>query len=664
MMKLNIQKKINQIYFLSLLFVITLNIRQNNLEPTLSADYPPLNQTIKAPFLEEFRVNDQLIKSGSNENQQIFLKTVIKSGDTIDIKIKNARFQQMGFSASLQFYDKNGKIKTLTTDYAKWTCEGFIPARFSSKTFSIGDIATIGKSIDKESANEEYWCSVIVPENSPLMQKIIVDDYLTEIKVNGESLKIYDDKLLKNTVPFSFILNSKDKLEIKIRNKNENIGLGAELKYYDINGNIKTFNTEYDGWICDASAAVRYKNYNIKSDFYSITKNVDDTLRGQVYWCSVIVPNLEPLTQQFSVNDEITKIKINEKSLLVQSIKKSIPFTYPINSGDKVDITIKNKKYDMGLSGIIKYYNSKGEIKEINTNYLGWTCNGKPAIKIGSGYKNIMEIAEKEENVDENTQYDCSVIIPDKEPLLQKLKAYYYITSLKINNENIPMQSNKFLKQIPLTWVLNSGDKVDITIKNKKGKMGFCGEFSYYDSKENIKNFTTDYAEWTCDGVTPVRTNLIDLNDIKTISTKSSNANDDEIYTCSVTIPKQQPLIQRIKIMDIFINMKINGKIIKLEQYKAGKNLPFTHVLNSGDKVDITIKNTSGQMGISAILQYYDKNGNVNTFTTENSGWLCDGKVAVIYENKSYSVNNVKFIGKTSSKATANEMYTCSVVIP
>ena len=65
MMKLNVQKQIIQIFFLSLLFVVTLNIRQNNLETSLSANYTPLNQTIKAPFLEEFRVNDQLIKSGS-----------------------------------------------------------------------------------------------------------------------------------------------------------------------------------------------------------------------------------------------------------------------------------------------------------------------------------------------------------------------------------------------------------------------------------------------------------------------------------------------------------------------------------------------------------------------------------------------------------------------
>ena len=165
-MKLNTKKQTLVIFLLFLLFNIISNIRQNNLEPTLSAvssNISQLTQQIKAPYLKEFRVNKKLIKSCSTENQLVSFDTVINSGDTIDIKIKNARFQQMGFSASLQFYDKKGKIKTLTTDYAKWTCEGFVPARFSSKTFSIGSIATIARSKEKENCKEEYICSVIVP---------------------------------------------------------------------------------------------------------------------------------------------------------------------------------------------------------------------------------------------------------------------------------------------------------------------------------------------------------------------------------------------------------------------------------------------------------------------------------------------------------------------
>ena len=38
---------------------------------------------------------------------------VINSGDKIVVKIKNAKFQQMVFSAFLQFFDKKGEIKML-----------------------------------------------------------------------------------------------------------------------------------------------------------------------------------------------------------------------------------------------------------------------------------------------------------------------------------------------------------------------------------------------------------------------------------------------------------------------------------------------------------------------------------------------------------------------
>ena len=76
---------------------------------------------------------------------------------------------------------------------------------------------------------------------------------------------------------------------------------------------------------------------------------------------------------------------------------------------------------------------------------------------------------QKKKKIDENTKLDCSVIIPNKETLLPKLKSYYYITSLKINNENISMQIINFINN-PFNVGLNSGDKEDITTKIKKEK--------------------------------------------------------------------------------------------------------------------------------------------------------------------------------------------------
>ena len=86
-------------------------------------------------------------------------------------------------------------------------------------------------------------CSVVVPEKTPLSQEIIVDNYLAEIKINGEILKIYDSKLSSNPTKFDFILNSNDKLDIKIRNDEGPMGSLANLKYYDLNEKVKSFST-------------------------------------------------------------------------------------------------------------------------------------------------------------------------------------------------------------------------------------------------------------------------------------------------------------------------------------------------------------------------------------------------------------------------------------
>ena len=672
---LNIQKQTIKFFLSFLLFGIISNIRQNNKSPSLSAtsaNTVELIQKIKAPYLKEFRVNNKLIKSGSTVNQLVTFGAVINSGDIIDVKIKNSNFQQMGFSATLQFYDKNGKIKTLDTFYAKWTCEGLIPVRIYGYTliklfkFNLTS-SSISKSLQKESANEEYSCSVVVPENTPLIQQITADSYLSEIKINGESLKLYDNIVLFNTILVSFVLNYKDKLDIKIRNNEGPMGLLASLKYYDPNGNIKSFDTEYADWTCNGTVPIKYLNTNYTNNkLFSIAKKKGDAEKHEAYWCSVKVPIQQPLPQRFTVDDFLTNVKVNGKSLLLQTISanENIPFSYPINAGDTIDMTIRNFISSSWLRGTIQYYDSKGKIRTLDTNYSGWTCNGKPAIKIGNGFNDIMKISISEGIFPLTTSYVCSVKIPDSQPLIQKLKADNFLTSFKVNDKNVPIQSITFPKEVPISWTLNSGDKVDIGIKNKDGQMGLCAKLQFYDPKGIIRIVTTDYAGWTCADVTPVKTNFANFENINTISTKSVNSGNYESYTCSMTIPKQQPLKQKIKAMDLFLRMTVNDQIIKLEQFKKNENIPFTLVLNSGDKIDIIIKNISGQMGLSAKLQYYDKNGSVKIFTTENKGWTCDGKLPVIFENKSYSADGAKFIGTTSSVVNDNRKYSCTVIIP
>ena len=107
------------------------------------------------------------------------------------------------------------------------------------------------------------------------------------------------------------------------------------------------------------------------------------------------VPTQEPLEQFFTVDYQLTNIKINGKSLLLQTINinEKFPFTYPINADDKIDITIKNVISQTCLKGEIKYYDKEGVVRKLDTNYLGWICNEKPAIKIGNGYNNIMKIS-------------------------------------------------------------------------------------------------------------------------------------------------------------------------------------------------------------------------------------------------------------------------------
>ena len=129
-------------------------------------------------------------------------------------------------------------------------------------------------------------------------------------------------------------------------------------------------------------------------------------------------------------------------------------------------------------------------------------------------------------------------------------------------------------------------------------------------------------------------------------------------------IPKQQPLVKKIKAMDLFLSMTVNNEKIKLQQFKKEENIPFTLVLNSEDKISIIIKNISGQMGLSAKLQYYDKNRSVKSFITGSKGWTCNGKTPVMFENKSYSAEGAKFIGTSKGIVEDNMKYSCNVVIP
>ena len=160
------------------------------------------------------------------------------------------------------------------------------------------------------------------------------------------------------------------------------------------------------------------------------------------------------------------------------NINEKFPFTYPINADDKIDITIKNVISQTWLKGEIKYYDKEGVVRKLDTNYLGWTCNEKPAIKIGNGYNNIMKISLNENIDPTGASYVCSVKIPNIQPLLQKIKIDDYLTSLKVNDIEIPIQIIENGEEIPVTWTLNAGDKVDISIKNNAGKMGLCQNYN------------------------------------------------------------------------------------------------------------------------------------------------------------------------------------------
>ena len=72
----------------------------------------------------------------------------------------------MGFSAFIQYIDKNKKIKVFSTNYAKWTCEGLVPARFYSNKFSLSSITTTAKSIEKESLMKNIVFSSSTRKNS------------------------------------------------------------------------------------------------------------------------------------------------------------------------------------------------------------------------------------------------------------------------------------------------------------------------------------------------------------------------------------------------------------------------------------------------------------------------------------------------------------------
>ena len=134
----------------------------------------------------------------------------------------------------------------------------------------------------------------------------------------------------------------------------------------------------YVGWSCEGNIPIKYYNnkyYN--SNLPAITKKTGNAESNEAYWCSVTVPTQEPLEQFFTVDYQLTNIKINGKSLLLQmiNINEKFPFTYPINADDKIDITIKNVISQTCLKGEIKYYDKEGVVRKLDTNYLGWTCN-------------------------------------------------------------------------------------------------------------------------------------------------------------------------------------------------------------------------------------------------------------------------------------------------
>ena len=75
-------------------------------------------------IFDSMTINDQQIHIKDFKKGEIkHFTIVLDSGDKICITQK-CTLNEFGLSTKLQYYDKNGSVKTITTESKGWTCDG------------------------------------------------------------------------------------------------------------------------------------------------------------------------------------------------------------------------------------------------------------------------------------------------------------------------------------------------------------------------------------------------------------------------------------------------------------------------------------------------------------------------------------------------------------
>jgi hypothetical protein len=284
---------------------------------------------------------------------------------------------------------------------------------------------------------------------------VTVDNFLTEITINGEPLKLYGDvNNWQNVKVLDADLKAGDVVSITGKNhgavtSTNPAGIIATIQYLNLLGEVEKISTGRK-WICDGTAPKLQGKNKGKTVWSRVNKGPITWISNKAHWiwnthatdsatCTITLPGGKKSKRSrmgkidLSVDNILKSVTVNGKAVKLSgsldnwAVVKSIKAI--IRPGDEIKIAGESigavtAHNPASMIATIKYLDNDGKVKILNTDNT-WTCDGAVPFLQGENSGDTIwkrAINEPLEKIDAKAVWiwndkktnsaTCSVIIP------------------------------------------------------------------------------------------------------------------------------------------------------------------------------------------------------------------------------------------------------------
>lgn len=362
---------------------------------------------------------------------------LIQPGSKITISAINKAENKKGIAAYFKYKNLKDEPLIYSTNENEWYCND-VPAIAIGTVGSSDEYTEFNKMTEWLRGVQIIWsdntdtvvCTVEIPitdfdkqmmEQRKAQNNILFDSNgaIYSFQVDGQEL-LSDEEKGRKDIALSHDIKEGDPIRIVVASNADNKAFSGRIIYYNNKDKQQIFATQQKDWLCDIEPANLIGNVGESDHVSPMNKYLTGT---QAIWgkpesneivCETVIPKLnlpeetvqtEEKAQQQQKEKEIIKelidnviigaesklisLKVNGQVIAENVESEVVKLTVDLKEGDELEAKLSSELGKAhGFAGKFKFLDKNGEVVNMTTNDIDWTCdNDFPEIQenVGNG---------------------------------------------------------------------------------------------------------------------------------------------------------------------------------------------------------------------------------------------------------------------------------------